>query len=86
MSLNLAMQDDVDRLVAGIRLAGGDAADILVLQEVVQNKDEPSVADRIAVELGLEAVFRPSFKIGDDRSIGLATSAASRSLTRARCR
>ena len=73
MSLNLAMQDDVDRLVAGIRLAGGDAADILVLQEVVQKKDEPSVAERIAAELGLEAVFRPSFKIGDDRSIGLAT-------------
>jgi len=73
MSLNLAMQDDVDRLVAGIRLAGGGEADVLVLQEVVRTGDQPSVADRIAAQLGLEAVFQPSFKIGDDRSVGLAT-------------
>ena len=73
MSLNLAMQDDVGRLVEGIRLVGGDTADVLVFQEVLQVKGQPSVADRIAAELGLEAAFRPSFNIGGDRSIGLAT-------------
>ena len=73
MSLNLAMQDDVERLVEGIRLAGGDTADVLVFQEVLKIGDQPSVADRIAAELGLQAAFRPSFSLGGDRSIGLAT-------------
>lgn len=73
MSLNLAMQDDVEGLVAGIRLAGGDTADVLVLQEVLQTGDQPSIADRIAAELGLHAAFRPSFSLGGDRAIGLAT-------------
>lgn len=73
VSLNLAMQDDVDELVAGIRLVGGDTADVLVFQEVLQTKGEPSVADRIAEELGLQAEFRPSFRVDDDRLVGLAT-------------
>jgi len=73
MSLNLAMQDDVDRLVEGIRLVGGDTADVLVFQEVLQVGDQPSVAERIAAELGLQAAFRRSFAIGGDRSVGLAT-------------
>ena len=73
MSLNLAMQDDVDRLVAGIRRVGGDTADVLVFQEVLQTKGQPSIADRIADELGLQVAFRPSFSIGADRTVGLAT-------------
>lgn len=81
MSLNLALRDDVVSIVDGIRAAGGGTADILVLQEVVQNAGQQNVAERIAAALSgasaagdqYEAVFRPAFSLSDGRASGLAT-------------
>jgi endonuclease/exonuclease/phosphatase family metal-dependent hydrolase len=73
MSLNLALRDDVHGIVEAIRAIGGDKADILVLQEVVEAPGTPRVADGIAAQLGFEAVFRPGFSVGGGRSAGLAT-------------
>ena len=73
MSLNLAMREDVGEIVDGIRALGGDTADVMVLQEVIEVPGNPRVADRIAAELGFDVVYRPGFAIGDGRSVGLAT-------------
>ena len=75
MSLNLALGEDVDQILDGIRAIGGDAADVMVLQEVVERPGQPSVAHQIADELNLQAVYRASFALADGRTVGLATLA-----------
>jgi endonuclease/exonuclease/phosphatase family metal-dependent hydrolase len=73
LSLNLAMRDDVEGIVDGIRGIGGDAADILVFQEVVKKGDGADVAQKVADALGggFTAVYRPGFTEGPGRVVGL---------------
>lgn len=73
LSLNLAMREDVPRLITGLRRIGGDKADLLVLQEVVARTGAVSVAEQLADALGFAAVFRPAFTMRDGRTVGLAT-------------
>ena len=73
MSLNLALREDVDRVVGAIRAIGGETADVIALQEVVERPGQPSVAHRIGEALGLEAVYQPGFALGDGRWSGQAT-------------
>lgn len=73
LSLNLALLEDIDTIVEGLRAIGGDTADVLVLQEVIEAPGQTSVAHQVAASLGVEAVFRPSFKLDDGRTVGQAT-------------
>jgi len=73
VSLNLEMREDVGRIVNGIREIGADAADVLVLQEVVQVEGAPDIGSQIAGSLGLDAAYQSSFKIDGGRNVGLAT-------------
>jgi endonuclease/exonuclease/phosphatase family metal-dependent hydrolase len=72
LSLNLAIREDVDRIAEELRAIGGDRADLLLLQEVVQPSQGPDVARQLAVRLGLGSEYRPAFNLGDERSLGLA--------------
>lgn len=72
LSLNLAIREDADRIVAELKEIGGDRADLLLLQEVVQPAEGPDVGRQLAVRLGLDSVYRPAFRLGDERSLGLA--------------
>jgi endonuclease/exonuclease/phosphatase family metal-dependent hydrolase len=72
LSLNLAIREDVDRIAEELRAIGGDRADLLLLQEVVQPSQGPDVARQLAIRLGLGSEYRPAFNLGDERSLGLA--------------
>lgn len=73
LSLNLAMREDVDRIAAEMRAIGAGAADIMLLQEVVERPGRASVAHQLGERFGLNAVFQNGFGLGDGRSVGLAT-------------
>ena len=72
LSLNLAIREDADRIITELKEVGGDRADLLLLQEVVQPSVGPDVAGQLALRLGFESAYRPAFDLGDDRSLGLA--------------
>jgi endonuclease/exonuclease/phosphatase family metal-dependent hydrolase len=71
VSLNLAMRDDVEAIVAELAALGGEPADVVLLQEVVQAGDEPDVATRLGARLGLASEFAGSFAAGPNRRAGL---------------
>ena len=73
LSLNLAMESDPAPLVEAIRAVCVEIPDVLMFQEVAALPGQPSVAEQIAKELGMQAVYRPSFTLADGRTIGLAT-------------
>lgn len=73
LSLNLAMREDVYRIAAEVTDIGADAADVMLLQEVVARPGEPSVAHRLGEQFGMHAVFEPSFTRADGVVVGLAT-------------
>jgi len=73
LSLNLALGEDVDRIASRVRAIGGEAADVMLLQEVIERPGQPSVAHELAERFGLEAVFRREFTLEDGRGVGLAT-------------
>jgi endonuclease/exonuclease/phosphatase family metal-dependent hydrolase len=72
LSLNLAMREDADRIVAELMEIGAERADLLLLQEVVQRQPRPDVARQLAERLGLESVYRPAFTLGKEKSVGVA--------------
>jgi endonuclease/exonuclease/phosphatase family metal-dependent hydrolase len=72
LSLNLAMREDVDQIAAELTEIGGERADLLLLQEVVQRGPGPDVAQQLATRLGLDSAYRTAFTLGDEKSVGLA--------------
>ncbi|MBP1606087.1 MAG: endonuclease/exonuclease/phosphatase [Acidobacteria bacterium] len=73
VSLNLAMREDVDRIVSELTAVGTtDVADLILLQEVVQRERSPSVARQLGERLGLDSMYREAFLLDNRRSVGLA--------------
>jgi endonuclease/exonuclease/phosphatase family metal-dependent hydrolase len=72
VSLNLAMREDVDRIVSELAASGAKVADLILLQEVMKRGAGPDVAWRLGQRLGLESVYHESFTLGPGRSVGLA--------------
>ena len=69
------MREDVDRIERSVRAIGGERADVMVLQEVVERSGRPSVAHQLAERFGLEVVYRSGSESGDGGVPGLATLA-----------
>ena len=73
VSLNLAMREDVERIVSDLAAVGAaDTSDLVLLQEVVQRERRPSVSRQLGERLGLDSMFREAFTLDDGRSVGLA--------------
>ena len=72
LSLNLAMREDVDQIVAELTRLGIGQADLILLQEVVQRGEDPDVALQLAARLGLESSYRTAFTLNDEKAVGLA--------------
>ena len=73
VSLNLALREDADRIADELLAIGAaQAADLILLQEVVKRDAGPDVAWRLAQRLGLDSVYHASFRLGEQRSAGLA--------------
>jgi endonuclease/exonuclease/phosphatase family metal-dependent hydrolase len=73
VSLNLALREDVDRIVSELEAIGADRADVLLLQEVARREDRPDVATALAARLGLHAAFCQAYRLGDGLVFGQAT-------------
>jgi endonuclease/exonuclease/phosphatase family metal-dependent hydrolase len=73
VSLNLAMREDVERILSDLQALGSTGgADLVLLQEVVQPERGTSVARRIGERFGLDSMYREAFTLDDGRSVGLA--------------
>jgi endonuclease/exonuclease/phosphatase family metal-dependent hydrolase len=75
VSLNLALREDVHRIVRELEAVGADRADVMLLQEVAQRGDSPDVATQLAERLELHAVYREAWRRGDGLAFGQATLA-----------
>jgi endonuclease/exonuclease/phosphatase family metal-dependent hydrolase len=73
VSLNLALREDVDRIASELAATGiGEAADVLLLQEVARREPGPDVATQLGERLGLDSLYQEAFAVDDERSSGLA--------------
>jgi endonuclease/exonuclease/phosphatase family metal-dependent hydrolase len=73
VSLNLALRENLDRIVSELGDVGALEADVMLLQEVAQRGDGPDTATALADRLGMHAVYRQAFRLSDDLAFGQAT-------------
>ncbi len=73
VSLNVALREDVDRIVSELEEAGAAGADVMLLQEVVRRDGSPDVAAELAARLGLYSTYREAFRLDEARGFGQAT-------------
>jgi endonuclease/exonuclease/phosphatase family metal-dependent hydrolase len=61
VSVNTAKEEDANRILQDLRAAPRlREADLILMQEVANPKDEPSVSEQVAQKLGFQAKFAPA--------------------------